>query len=167
MKHIKYFLFITLLLSHFPPAYSKSQEGYIETEKYIEITDITNIYTTDIPQKLRKTFNYYAKLDYLKEKDRKKIDKIKGINTVEENIYLKYLLPKKFLVGTIRKLKYPDKDCGKNSYDIVTYIDPEKVELLVVRFAEPNVICGLIIDYDYRQKERKFKNWQDYSEYWI
>ena len=75
MKIIKLFLLtFALFLTNFGNSHSAIFDyGFKESEDYIEITDIENIYA---PRRLRKILDHYAKLDLSKKDLEKNLEKL-------------------------------------------------------------------------------------------
>ncbi len=159
----KLLILLIILFLNFPPeAYCKT----VAQNKPIYIEEVGQIYKTDIPRKLRKALDSYAKLNYDKKENRLKIDKIKGLDSIEDVIYTQYLFRKKFLIGAVKEMNYKN-NCASKSYDIAIYSNPDQVEFVVIRIGESDLrVCGIMIERDFRKEKAIFKGWKD-SEYWI
>jgi hypothetical protein len=166
---------------------------FAQAEGQVSISIPRDTYKTRIPQKLRKLFDHYAKLDPNKEDDRKIIKNI--IGTYGEDIegrladitslyryrdvvlegedlqrriaeYIN-LFSKKFMVQSITKYNQ-DERCGKNSYDVIVVFDSNTSKTLDIALTNAGQIC-FILDKDlmpfhkYDLKDLKEK----YQNYWL
>lgn len=166
---------------------------FSQAEGRVSISIPRDTYKTGIPQKLRKLFDHYAKLDSNKEDDQKIIKNI--IGTYGDNIggrladitslyryrdvvlegedlqrrieeYIN-LFSKKFMVQSIAKYSQ-DERCGKNSYDVMVVFDSKASRTLDIALTNAGQIC-FILDKDlmpfhkYDIKDLKEK----YQNYWL
>lgn len=158
------------------------------------ILDVKTVYETKIPQKLRKIFDDYAKLNPEKAEDRKIIENVMGTidpkgrvlnldlifhgdifsvwNDEKRQEKIKEyinLFSRKFIATSITKHKY-DEGCGKDNYSIRIIVDSKPAKSLDIGLTKTGKICYL---YDEEQifpvKEWEIKNFKmlKYKEYWL
>lgn len=152
---------------------------------YFSILDLESIYRTGIPQKLRKTFDGYAKLDPNKKANQEIIKNIVGTNDAKGrllNLSLGFhgvahydedldkrvreyinLFSKKFMVAEITQYK-EDEQCGGNSYDVEIIFDSNPAEVLTIGLKNSGEIC-FIWDGAVGFPEYKIKNLKEYPQY--
>jgi hypothetical protein len=144
-------------------------DSFAKAEGNVSISNPLDTYKTGIPQKLRKLFNNYAKLDPHKKEDQEIIKNIIGTygediagrlaNIISiyryDDVVLKggdlqkrideyiNLFSKKFIVRSITKY-YEDEQCGKNSYDIAIIFDSKPSRILDVALTNNDEICFIL-----------------------
>ena len=168
-------------------------DSFAQAEGRVSISAPQDTYKTGIPQKLRKLFDHYKKLDPSKEDDQKIIKNIIGTygDDIEgrlANITSLYryrdvvlegedlrrriaeyinLFSKKFMVKSITKYD-EDEQCGKNGYDVIVVFDSNTSRTLNIALTNAGQIC-FILDKDlmpfheYDIKDLKEK----YKNYWL
>ncbi len=158
---------------------------------YFSLHDMESIYKTGIPQKLRKIFNNYAKLNPNKSEDLKVVEDAFGLensggrfsymNSIFHDVspydeallkrakeYIKFF-SKKFIVTNITWYKGSDEQCGKNSFDVNIIFDSNPVESMTIGLKNSGEICFIWdekLEFSiYEIKE--FKNQKRYQNYWL
>ena len=151
---------------------------------YFSILDIESIYKTGIPQKLRKTFDGYAKLDPNNKANQEIIKNIVGTEDAKGrllNLSLGFhgvahydedldkrvgeyinLFSKRFMVAEVTQHK-EDEKCGKNSYDVSIIFDSNPAESMMIGLTNSGEICFIwdesgYSEYDIRDFKEKFKD---------
>lgn len=172
---------------------SELNDFFTKTEQSESISIPADTYRTGIPQKLRKLFNHYAKLDPQKKEDQEIIKNI--IGTYREDIegrlevimslyrndelilegkdlqkriaeYIN-LFSKKFLVQYIAKYN-EDEQCGKNSYDVAVIFDSNPSRILVIGFTNSNKICFILDENVIPFNKYDVKRFtEEYPNYWL
>lgn len=156
---------------------------------YFSILDLESIYRTGIPQKLRKIFDGYEKLDPNKKANREIIKNIVGTDDAKGRLlnmvltihdvahydedldkrvreYIN-LFSKKFIVTQVTQYK-EDEKCGKNSYDVGIIIDSNPAESMIIGFTNSGEICFIWDESGYSEYEIKnFKEDSQYKNYWL
>lgn len=156
---------------------------------YFSILDIESIYKTGIPQKLRKTFDGYAKLDPNKKANQEMIKNIVGTQDAKGrllNLSLGFhgvahydedldkrvgeyinLFSKRFMVAAVTQYK-EDEQCGRSGYDVGIIFDSNPTESMTIGLTNSGEICFIWDESGYSEYEIKnFKEDSQYKNYWL
>lgn len=167
----------------------EADSHFVKGNGYFSLLDMESIYKTEIPQKLRKIFDNYAKLNPKKSSDRKIIESafdsgdsggrfsymnliFHGVTPYNEALskraqeYIKFF-SKKFIIINIAQYKENDEQCGKNSYDVSIIFDSSPTESMKMGIRSSGEICFIwdeklkLSIYEIKDLKNKYKN------YWI
>lgn len=112
----KYFLVLLLLLSCVS---CKKRDRYLnDPDNMTDISNIEEVYSTGIPQKVREIFDYYSSLDLSDAKNQEEVAAFK------DDIYL---FKEKFIITHLRFYKVYG-ECGKDAYGMSVLINQKHLE---------------------------------------